>query len=164
MHWFRFAVLLTVVTVLQASFVDAITVSGIRPDLLLILLAFFAIYRNSSDAIITSFSIGFASDLIGTSMGPGMLSFGLLGAGLCYLTRYVSIKRMPYQAAAIFLLGFLTSALAAVLSRLQHQPSLQNTYGMLLGTPLYSAIVGPFLFLPLAWWMRIKIHRYRRRW
>lgn len=164
MHWFRFAVLVVVVTVLQASFVDTITVSGIRPDLLLILLGFFAIYREPSDAIITSFAIGFASDIIGTSMGPGMLSYGLLGAGLCYLTRYVSIRRMPYQAVAIFLLGFLAAVLAAILSRLQRQPALQHTYGVLFGTPLYSAIVGPFLFLPLAWWMRIKIHhRHRRR-
>jgi len=23
--------------------------------------------------------------------------------------------------------------------------------------------VGPFLFLPSAWWMRIKIHRFNRR-
>ncbi len=163
MHWFRFAVLVVVVTVLQASFVDTITVSGIRPDLLLILLGFFAIYREPSDAIIASFSIGFASDIIGTSMGPGMLSYGLLGAGLCYLTRYVSIRRMPYQAVAIFLLGFLAAAFATILSRLQHQPVLQHTYGVLFGTPLYSAIVGPFLFLPLAWWMRIKIYRNRRR-
>ena len=35
----------------------------IKPDLLLILLVFFALRSNSTDAIVASFAIGFAADL-----------------------------------------------------------------------------------------------------
>lgn len=163
MHWLRFVVLLVVATLLQADLLNAIEVGGTKPDLLLILLAFFAIFCEPKEAIITSFSIGLAGDLIGPSMGPGTVSFGLLGATLCYLSKLVSLERMPFQAASIFLLGFTTALFAYLLSAVQGRPGCPNTLGVLFGTPLYSAIVGPFLFLPTAWWLHIRITRRRRR-
>ncbi len=163
MHWFRFAVLLILATILQASLLDVISVSGTRPDLLLILLVFFAIYRDVDDAIITSFSIGFASDIIGASMGPGILSFGLLGTFLCYLTRFFSIRTMPLQTFVIFIFGFIAAYLSSFLSYFQNQMPIKYLYGSLLGTPLYSAIIGPFLFLPVAWWMHIRTQPTQRR-
>lgn len=163
MHWFRFAVLLILATVLQAGLLDVISVSGTRPDLLLVLLVFFAIYCDVDDAIITSFSIGFAADIIGTSMGPGILSFGLLGTILCYLTRFFSIKTMPLQAFVTFIFGFIIAYLSSFLSYFQNQMPIQYLYGSLLGTPLYSAVIGPFLFLPIAWWMHIRTQPTQRK-
>ncbi|MHC4245135.1 MAG: rod shape-determining protein MreD [Planctomycetota bacterium] len=77
MHWFRFAVLVLLATVLQASFFADL---NSKPDLLLILLVFFAVYCDTSDAIICSFVIGFAADLIGQTMGPQMISYGIFGS------------------------------------------------------------------------------------
>jgi rod shape-determining protein MreD len=163
MHWLRFVALLIVATLLQADLLNAIEVAGIKPDLHLVLLAFFAIFCEPRVAIITSFSIGLAADLIGPSMGPGIISFGLMGTGLCYLSKYVSLQTMPFQAAAIFVLGFAAAVFAYILSMFQTQSAYQKSFGALFGTPLYSAIVGPFLFLPIAWWMHIRITRRRRR-
>ena len=96
----------------QAAFLSKF---NLRPDLLIILLVFFAIYNNTTEAIISSFSIGFAADLIGTSMGSQMLSFGILGTSLSYLTQVIAMRKKPYQALAIFvitiLVGFLTNIL-----------------------------------------------------
>jgi rod shape-determining protein MreD len=110
MRWFRFSLFVIAVTLIQAGLVDIISLVNVRPDLLLILLVFFAIYCDTTEAIISSFAIGFAADIIGSAMGPQMISFGL--------------------------------------------------FGTLLGTSLYSAIIGPFLFLPSAWLMRIKTHQF----
>jgi len=163
MHWLRFVVLLVVATLLQADLLNTIEVGGTKPDLLLILLAFFAIFCEPKEAIITSFSIGLAGDLIGPSMGPGTVSFGLLGVALCYLSKVVSLERMLFQAAAVLLLGFGVALFAYLLSAVQSQPGYLKTLGTLFGTPLYSAIVGPFLFLPAAWWMHIRVTRQARR-
>jgi rod shape-determining protein MreD len=163
MHWLRFVVLLVVATLLQADLLNAIEVKGTRPDLLLILLAFFAVFCEPKEAVITSFALGFAGDLIGPSMGPLTVSFGLLGTVLCYLSKYVSLERMLFQAVTIFVLGLAAAIFAYLLSTLQAQPAYQRTFGVLFGTPLYSAIVGPFLFLPTAWWMHIRITRQQRR-
>ncbi len=160
MRWFRFAILALIGTILQASLVDAIAITNIKPDLLLILLVFFAISCNSSEAIMTSFSIGFAADIIGPVMGPQTISFGLFGTLLAYLHRFINIRKMPHQALAIFIIGILSVTLALLLTSMKGQPIPPKVFTAVLGTSLYSSLTGPFLFLPSAWWMRIKTHRF----
>jgi rod shape-determining protein MreD len=163
MHWFRFAVFVLVAAVLQASLADivAITSLNIKPDLLIILLVFFAIYCNTFEAIISSFVIGFAADIVlfDFPMGPRMISFGLFGTALAYLSRVITIKKMPYQSIAIFITAVLAGTLAHLLDSLRGQTTTTNVYAVIFGTSLYSSLVGPFLFLPSAWWMRIKADR-----
>ena len=162
MRWFRFAGLIFLATLLQASLVNIISITNIKPDLLLMLLVFFAIYSNTSDAIITSFAIGFAADIIGPAMGPQIISFGLFGTALAYLRRVIAIHTIPHQSLTILITGILVGALAILLTLLKAEPLAQNTFAVLLGIPIYSSLVGPFLFLPSAWWMRIKTHRISR--
>jgi rod shape-determining protein MreD len=148
-------------TVVQAGLLEHF---DIRPDLLLVLLVFFAVYSNTSHAVITSFIIGFAADIIiiGSPVGPKIISFGLCGTLLAHLNRVIAIRRMPYQVAAIFLAGILTAAAAHALAVFRGQQTATSLYHVLLATPLFSAAVGPFLFLPSAWWMRIKTRPFRR--
>ena len=160
MRWFRFAVLVLLATVLQASFFADL---NIKPDLLLILLVFFAIYCDTSNAIICSFTIGFAADLIGRTMGPQMIGFGLFGTALAYLHQVIAIRKMTYQALVIFITALLAGSMVYFLNFLKGEPTPQNMFAALFGIALYSAFVGPFLFLPSAWWMRIKISRFSRR-
>jgi len=162
MRWFRFAVFISLVTVLQAGLIDVIAITNIKPDLLLILLVFFAIYCDTQEAIITSFVIGFAADITASAMGPRIISFGLFGTALAYLHRIIAIRKMPHQSLVIFVTGLLAGALALFLTFIKGEPVPPNIYAVLLGIPLYSAMVGPFLFLPSAWWMRIKTHRFSR--
>lgn len=163
MRWFRFAVLILIAAMLQVGLVDIIAVTGlnIKPDLLLIVLVFFAIYCSRSEAIITSFTIGFAADIIGSVMGPKMISFGLFGTALACLSSVITIKKMPYQSLVIFLTALSAGLLAQFLIFLKGQPTVPGTYTVIFGTALYSAVVGPFLFLPAVWWMRIKTHRFK---
>jgi rod shape-determining protein MreD len=153
MHWLRFAVLLLLATVLQASFFADL---NSKPHLLLILLVFFAVYCDTSDAIICSFVIGFTADLIGPTMGPCMISYGIFGSALAYLHRVITIRKIPYQIVAIFITALFVEALALLLNFLKGQPSPPKIFAPLFGIALYSSLVGPFLFLPFAWWMRIK--------
>ncbi|UCF16759.1 MAG: rod shape-determining protein MreD [Phycisphaerales bacterium] len=158
MRWLRFAVLILAVAVLQKGvFVRWHT----RPDLLLVLLVFFAVYCNTSDAIVTSFSIGFAADLIGSPMpmGSHMIGFGVVGTLQAYLQRVITIRRKPHQALAIFIVVFLTGVTANLLAR---EPVSANLFRSLLRTALCSGIVGPFLFPPVAWCMHMRINRSRR--
>lgn len=163
MRWLRFAVLILVATVLQKG---VLARWDNKPDLLLIVMVFSAIHFTTSDAIISSFAAGLAADLIGSPMpmGPHMISFGVFGTLLAYLHRVVAIRRMPYQGAAIFATGLLVGALTHVLAFLtKSEPFSKSIYVVVFVTSLYSGFVGPFLFPPSAWWMGIKISRYRRR-
>ncbi len=160
MRWFRFAALVLLAYVLQAGFLSNI---DIKPDLLLIYLVFFAIFCDPTEAIISSFAIGFAADIVGYTMGPKIISFGLFGTSLTYLRRVISIRKMPYQGLAIFVTGLLTGVLANLLSLLKREPIALNKYTVIFGIAVCSALVGPFLFLPSAWWMRMGKNRLGRR-
>ena len=158
MRWFRFAVLILAVTILQKGLFQRFPT---RPDFLLVLLVFFAVYCNTAEAIITSFAIGFAADLIGSPMpmGSHMIALGVFGTLLAYLHRVITIKRMPHQAIAIFVVTLLAGTAICLLAR---ESLSMNMYWALLRTALCSGVVGPFLFPPLAWCMHMKISRSRR--
>lgn len=164
MRWLRFAVLVIITTILQTSIVDiiAVTSSKIKPDLMLVLLVFFAVHLSSTDAVITSFIIGFAADIISPTMGPQIISFGLFGTLLADLHGVIAIKKWSYQTLAIFVVGFLTAALVHFLVFLKSESMPSDTYTKLFWTPLFSAIIGPFFFLPAESWMRTKKRRIRR--
>jgi len=166
MRWLRFAALVLIGTILQTSLIDIIAfpAADIKPNLLLILLVFFAVHCKSTDAIVTSFIIGFAADIISSTMGPQIISFGLFGTLLAELHHVITIRKWPYWSLTIFITGLLAAALAYFLTFFkviffEAEPVALNTYTELFWTPLYSAIVGPFLFLPTQWWMRMKTHR-----
>jgi len=159
MRWLRFAVLILLTTLLQASIN---TLPGNKPDFLLILLVFFAIYSSTTDAIITSFTIGFAADIISSAMGPQIISFGVFGVALAYLHRIITIRTVLYQVVTIFILSFLTGTLTYLLALIKDQPYPPDRYHILFWTSVYSGIIGPFFFLPCLWWMRIKTHRFSR--
>ncbi|MHC4637075.1 MAG: rod shape-determining protein MreD [Planctomycetota bacterium] len=165
MRWFRFAFLLILIMVVQASLMDKIEITelGIKPDLLLIFLVFYAIYSGITEAMITSFVIGLGADIIGPSMGPQIMSFTIFGVAVAYLNRVIAIRKMPYHGAAIFAVGILTGLLAYLLGRifsgLQPDPDILT---IVFFNSLYSGLVGPFLFLPCAWWMRIQTQKFTR--
>lgn len=170
MRWFRFAVLILAATILQTSLtgIIAVTKANIKPDLLLILLVFFAVRCNPTDAVITSFTIGFAADLAGPTlglMGPRIISFGLIGTLLSDLHSVLSTRRVVYQAATIFVVGVLTAGLSRLLTLLRAEGAAVSLSAELLWQPFYSAVLGPLFSWPVGWWMRMnkKSRRYGGR-
>jgi len=160
MRWPRFAVLVIVTMLLQASWVDLIAVTrlNVAPDLLLTAMVFFAIRCSTTEAIISSFALGLAADIVATGfpMGPRVISFGLFGTGLAYLRHVITIKKMPYEALAIFIMGLCTGILARMLTLLAGRSSGWGGFGALAGSSVYSAVIGPFMFMLLDWVMRVK--------
>jgi rod shape-determining protein MreD len=166
MRWTRFVVFLLITAVLQAGLLHIIAIPplNIKPNLFLILLVFFAIHCNTTDAIITSLAIGFVADIsIGAALGSQTISFGLFGTVLAYIHRVITIRSTPLQVVAIFIIGCLIGLLTHFLALLKGLSAVSNIYTTILASALYSAVVGPFLFLITAWWMRIKTQRFGRR-
>jgi rod shape-determining protein MreD len=160
MRWIRFAVLVLLASVLQAGPMGVLGVGrpDVKPDLLLILLVYFASRCNSTDTVITSFAIGFIADLavpVQDTMGPRTLSFGLFGTLLFDLRSILAVRRPVYQGAAIFVIGFLTAGLSCLLAALRTGGGEINLYVQLLWQPLYSGVLGPFFSLPIGWWMHM---------
>ncbi|MBN2456671.1 MAG: hypothetical protein JXB29_09090 [Sedimentisphaerales bacterium] len=157
MRWFRFVGLVVTATLLQASVLGHLRISC---DLLVILLVFFALFYGVFEAIIASFVIGFAADIIGFTMGPYTISFGIFGTLLAQLHQFIEVRQIPYRAAVIFVVGLLTSILSNLLTLFKAEHSQLMVLTPPIAVLICSAIVGPFLFFPAAWWMRIKTRHF----
>lgn len=121
------------------------------PDLLLVLLVFYAVHSASFDAIITSFLTGLVFDLISTNpLGAGIIAFGIVGTGLAYLQRVFSLRYFLFASAAIFFAGFACSLIIYFLTLLKTGAA-GNLVNAAVWTSLYSAVAGPFLFPALKW-------------
>ncbi len=160
MRWIRFAVLVLLASVLQAGLMGMLSLGrpDIKPNLLLILLVFFASRCNATDAVITSFAIGFIADLVNpirNVMGPRILSYGLFGTLLFDVQRVFSLRRPLYQGVAIFVVGSLTALVSYLLASLRTDGGQTNLLAQCLWQPLYSGILGPLLSLPVGWWMHM---------
>jgi len=167
MRWFRFALLVVAATILQTSFLGVVWVISpdITPNLLLILLVFFATHSESNDAVITSFVIGFAADLASPAaglMGPRILSYGLFGTLLSNLQDVISLRRLPLQGVAVFVMGLLTSILSYLLAYIRPGAVVISMAREFFWQPILSAFIGPFLSLPMAWLMHLD-EKSRRR-
>jgi rod shape-determining protein MreD len=164
MRWLRFALLVLVASLLQTGLVDVLAIlrADFKPDLLLILLVFFALRSKSTDAVIAAFALGFAADLsnpiAGRLMGPRIISFGVFGTLLSDLSSTISPRRVIYQVTTIFLMGGVTGGLSYLLAFLRTGAAPANLAAGCFWQPLYSALLGPLLFLPLGWCM----HMYGR--
>lgn len=138
----------------------SITSYNIKPHLLVIFLVFFAVYFPSADAVIASFAIGFLADLIGPAMGTYMLSYGVLGSVLVWLHRYLAIRRLTWQSVTIFLMAICVGLTAKFLTSFKGANVTSEVYSAIFASAVYSAIIGPFLFFPACWWMKIKQYNY----
>jgi rod shape-determining protein MreD len=163
MRWVRFAILILATIVLQASLGDLVAFGSrdIRPDLPLIVMVYFAMNGLPTDAVITSFTVGLARDIVGLTLGPQMLSFGICGTALSSIRRYILIRNAVFQGLMILLTGVATSGLSQLLSMIKGVPVRGDLLSQLLLCPLYSAVIGPVLFIPLEWVMRLQDKRYR---
>jgi len=165
MRWLRFAVLVLLASILQTGLLGGLR-ADLKPDLLLILLVFFALRGNPTDAIIASFAIGFAADLsnpiAGRLMGPRIISFGLFGTLLSDLNNTISPRRVIYQVVTIFLTGCVTAGLSYLLTFLRTGAVTAHMATGCFWQPLCSALLGPFLFWPIGWCMQM-YGRGRRR-
>jgi rod shape-determining protein MreD len=165
MRWIRFSIILLVATILNTGdLLDLVSVGSlhIRPDLLLIILVFFASNCGMFEAIIASFAIGLAADISGSVMGPYTISFGLFGSLISQLRKVIIMKRMVHQCGAIVATGLLAGGLAHFLAHIKTHELTSNLYIALAGSAVYSGIIGPLIWSSLSAISRwLGIRRYR---
>ncbi len=168
MKWAPFILLLFVAMILQGgNWLNFICVGdcNAKPDLLLILLVFYAVSATSYRAVIASFIIGFASDVLSLPMGPNMISYLLVGLLLSNSRNLLLFNNMILQFVLIFIVSILAYLFTEALTLLA-QPSIAFSSCFLsklfIGS-LYSAVVGALICQGLLLIRRSLGVRHRRR-
>ena len=169
MRWIRFTILLLLLTLFNiSSFTDYIAYSSlnVKPDLLIILLVFVSINFAGADPLIAGFSIGFAADISGATMGPATLIYGIFGGIISLIQQVVIMKRMIHQGLAVFTTSFLAGLLVQVLTLFKTGQAASSIWAVVFGTALYSALAAPFVWMVysvLASWLGVRNSTSRAR-
>ncbi len=166
MRWWRFTFVIIVVAVLQASAVMnlfSLTDLRIRPDILLVLLVYFAVYCDSYDAVIISFVLGFAADITGMVLGPHIISYGIIGAAAAHIRKIILLKSTGQQAVAVFVAGILAGIVALLLTQLKASELAKTGLFEIFAVSLYSAVLWFLIKWPvvaIGKWMGVGVHRF----
>lgn len=166
MKWFRFSLLILAATVIGSSAlmdVISLTQQHIKPNLLLILMVYFAITCESYDAIICCFAIGFAADITGTLIGPYFISFGVIGTALAHIRKVILLKKTGQQAVAIFVTGILIQLLAIILMKFKVSNVTTAGFFGTIAISIYSAILWFLIRLPvkaIGKWLGVGVYRF----
>jgi rod shape-determining protein MreD len=166
MKWWRITILIIFVAVLQTSAaMDLLSLTSlqIKPNILLILLIYFAVYCDVYDAVIISFALGLAADITGMVLGPHIISYGVIGTAAAHIRKVILLKNTRQQAAAIFVTGILTEIVVLILTRLK-APELATAGALeIFAVGVYSAILWFLIKWPVVTvgkWMGTGVHRF----
>ncbi|MBN1786819.1 MAG: rod shape-determining protein MreD [Sedimentisphaerales bacterium] len=169
MKWWRFTFLVILVAVLQTSAVMnllSLTDMRIKPDILLILLVYFAISCDSYNAVITSFALGFAADIAGMVLGPHIISYGIIGMAIAHIRNVVLLKDTWQQALTILITGIVIQVIALILTYFKASDFARTGAFEIFAVATYSAILWfliKWLISTAGKWMGIGVHRFGTR-
>lgn len=111
MRWVMFMIFVIFVLTLQAAVAPRLALFGQRPDALLVIVVFFALYARPYDAVVGAWIVGLGSDLL-TIERFGFLALSYASAALLvvsvreYLFRFHPITQFAMTAVTALLLQF----------------------------------------------------------
>lgn len=169
MKWWRFTFVIIFAAVLQTSAAMnllSLTNLRIKPNILLILLVYFAVYCDVYDAVIISFALGFAADITGTVLGPHLISYGVIGAAIAHIRKIILMKTTRQQAMAVFAAGILAETIALILMEFKASELMKTGTFEVFAVAVYSAILWFLVKWPvtkIGKWVGVGIHRFGLR-
>ncbi len=100
MRWLTFFISMGVVLTCQSAIAPAFEIFGARPDWLLVLVVFFAMFARPGDAVVGAWMLGLAADLMTIErLGFLALSYTLVAIGVSSVRGYLFCYRGATQFA-----------------------------------------------------------------
>ena len=170
MRWLAFILLAVAAVILQSSALPRLTVFGARPDLLLIITIFIALYAHPQDAVAGGWGLGLLADLLSIErLGLLALTYGAVAFLVLIVREYIFKYRASSQLVLAGLLALLVQAGWLVYQGLSYGWSVGLANGSaaaLAGSAAYTALFAPVvlqLLLRRARWFGFPQPRYSYR-
>lgn len=145
MKSFLFIMVLLTSMILQAgNITNCIAIGYIKPDLLLILLAYLAVTSEPVAAMIISFILGVAADTIILPMGPFMISYLFIGTLISNLKKMQLSDNAVFQGVLVFSACVMVMGLSEFLKSVTGHQVSSHLFTRIFATAAYSAVVTPF--------------------
>ncbi len=149
MHWLPCSILVGALLALQSALAPHLAVFGQRPDWLLVFVVFLALYGRPKEAVVTSWLIGFAADLMSIER-LGFLAFSYTVAALLVVgvREYLFCHRASTHFVTTVVVGVLIRLGWAVYGHLVYGVESTWTGALALGVlwgAMYTAAWAPAL-------------------
>ena len=143
-----FVVWLAAALVVRGVFSDLLAVWGVRPDLLTLVLVYWGLAAGPVGGTLGGFLIGLIADAeLSHGLGVQAGLFSIAGFGIGQAGRHLIREHLVLQLALLFV-GTLFIGLGRLIALVPHDgfKSLLFSLPLLLGTALYTALLGPALY------------------
>jgi rod shape-determining protein MreD len=146
-----------VAVVAQTTLIPVLTVTGVAPDLVFLLVVFFALQRGTTLGLWMGFSLGVLQDVAGG--GPLGLN-GLILLGVAYLVGRLRTRlfkeNLPAQILIVLILTWFHQFLMffCMNTVLEAEFTVRDWLHRSLIMGLYHALIGPLLYRWLATWIQ----------
>ncbi len=146
-----------VIALAQTTWLEAIRVAGVTPDLVLLLVVYFAIAEGEERAMYTGALGGLFCDIIrDASLGHHILALVIAGFVIGHISRRLITEHPAIKAGLVFIASVLYGLLYTGILYVQTpQIGAVNTIAAhVIPAAFYTALVTPLLFYLLDWSFR----------
>lgn len=155
MKWGPFIILALIALVLQTSVASWVQIHSVRPDLLLVLAVFYALWGPWPEGAIAAWLLGLLADLHSLDrIGLHALCFGLAALAIVYVRQVVFRDHAVTQIAITFVFAVLVHLLAGAY-RSWGGSGEAGVFTPALLTGVYTAIVAPYVH-----WLLLRLGRW----
>jgi rod shape-determining protein MreD len=151
------ALLIFTTMFVQTTVFDPLTLGGIKPDLALIVVIYFALLHSTSAAVGTGLVMGLLQDILsGGLMGVNLLTKSLAGYLFGLIGRQVVVANLVNQAVLVFLASLLDGGLTFFILKITQltTPGRGVWVGLILPQAAYNGLICLILIPLLA-----RLHR-----
>jgi len=157
--WWRIILLFLGLFVFQTTLLNAFSIYGVRPDLVLILAVYCAIILEEDAGVAMAFALGFVQDcLSGDLLGVNTLSKSLIGFTFANLKTKLVLEGLGPISTFLVLASLFDGLVYYLVSLFLFKAHL--SFGVffpsLLGYAIYNAVVGVAGFYLVNWYRRRK--------
>ena len=137
---------------MQTTWLDAIRVAGVKPNLTLLLVVYFAVNEGEERAMFTGVLGGIFQDVASRmTLGHHILCLVLIGYTVGRLTTRLITDHPAVTAGLVFLAGLINGLLYTAILYVQEPglPAVRTIAAIVVPGAFYTALVTPFVFFLL---------------
>lgn len=150
----RWAAVTIVAALIQTTWLDAIRFQGVLPDLILLLVVYFAIADGEERAMFTAVLGGIYQDVAGNySLGHNILCLAIVGYIVGRVSTRLIIENPAVKAGLVLLASIAHGVLFTFILYVQkpHISAVYTISASVVPGAFYTALLTPLVFLVLAW-------------
>lgn len=118
-----------------------------RPDVMIILMVFFALKFESISGLIACFLLGLGADIVSLPMGPFVIAFTIAGALIANIRKSSVADNIVFQAILIFVATIVILGGAEFIKYIADKDVSSHLIKRIFVTGLYNLVFGPILLL-----------------